>query len=257
MVILQLLQPASASTRRSTALMRVSLTLVRAWSPARMRRQSSRRNCGIRRMLEAAGHLREKTHGAVMVCPRRRRSSLQNLLVHRHFHHECCIYNYNFLNMSHFQTPGGETKGSNSEITGSIWKLSKKICNTQQYYPRIGVWFGWFHRVGNGWPLGLRVLGMGWGWAATVGQGELYLWNTWTWMIYIYYNLSDVLPFTQRIAEVSGERTWQAEKSKISCKSLFHKVFLLPGAFSLNVYHNSTRAQRCRNIACNSSIQLG
>ena len=186
MVILQLLQPASASTRRSTALMRVSLTLVRAWIPARMRRQSSRRTCGIRRMLEAAGHLREKTHGAVMVCPRRRRSSLQNLLVHRHFHHECCIYNYNFLNMSHFQTPGGETKGSNSEITGSIWKLSNKICNTQQYSPRIGVWFGWFHRVGNGWPLGLRVLGMGWGWAATVGQGELYLWNTWTWMIYIY-----------------------------------------------------------------------
>ena len=128
----------------------------------------------------------ELSHGAVMVCPRRRRSSLQNLLVHRHFHHECCIYNYNFLNMSHFQTPGGETKGSNSEITGSIWKLSNKICNTQQYYPRIGVWFGWFHRVGNGWPLGLRVLGMGWGWAATVGQGELYLWNTWTWMIYIY-----------------------------------------------------------------------
>ena len=108
MVILQLLQPASASTRRSTALMRVSLTLVRAWIPARMRRQSSRRTCGIRRMLEAAGHLREKTHGAVMVCPRRRRSSLQNLLVHRHFHHECCIYNYNFLNMSHFQTPGGD-----------------------------------------------------------------------------------------------------------------------------------------------------
>lgn len=183
MVILQLLQPASASAGPQLWWDFLwhwwGLGFQRGWGASLQEELAGSGGCW-----RPAGH--EKKHmGAVMVSPRRRRSSLQNLVVHRNFHHECRIYIYVhiILQFSEYvpfsDTLLGESKGSNSEITGSIWKPSNRICNTQQYYPRIGVSFGWFLRVGNGWPLGLRLLAMGWGWAATVGQGELYLWNTW------------------------------------------------------------------------------